>query len=282
MAKTLHLYRDPRLNSIESGECDLYLTVGSESLSGMVWRPGQGLLALGWWVYDAPCLEIDEAEPEIRRILAQEPLFSLPFARTSMAFAHAQLTFTPTRLFQSGREAEYFQLLLPGKPRMYQSRAIQAFDCYATYTTDQSVSALLQGYFPQGAETHIALPLAQQYSHLAKPEGNSVFVNLRHNLVQIAVFERQNLQLFNAYPFEHPNDLLYAVLLVYDQFRLNPAELPLRVSGYLLKQSEAYIQLARYFSQVLFVYVPFLDIPDAARKELPGYCFFDLFCLKGH
>jgi hypothetical protein len=282
MDKLIFSYQDRQLTLTEAGRCTLYLTIGTESLTLMVLNENQQCLALQGWHFATATAIFSDAEPALRRILGQEPIFSMPFRTVRYAFAHAQLTLVPNRLFRKEDMASYFKLLLPEGDYVYRAETIPEFDCYQVYALEASALRICHRYFPNGAELHIAGSLIRQFSKISSGSDHAIFANFRHQMVQICVLERNNLRYYNSFFFQHPNDLLYAVLLVYDQFRLSPLDVPLQIAGNLLEDSEVYRLLRRFIQKIEMVSLPNNFNLGAASSNLPPHCFFDLICLKNN
>lgn len=115
---------------------------------------------------------------------------------------------------------------------------------------------------------------------MATANDYEVFLNARNQAAQIAVFDRRNLLFYNAFRFEKPNDLLYFALLAYDQFRLDPAEIPLTVSGNLPEDSEIYRTLYRYVRAIRFASLPEKMVLPEGVENLPQHFWFDLSNLR--
>ena len=282
MDKLIFSYQDRQLTLTEAGKCALYLTVGTESLTLMVLNPAQECLALQGWHFATASQHFEGAEPALRRILGQETIFTYPFRYVRYGFANAQVTLVPNRLFRSDDLATYFKLLLPAGDFVYRSEPLPDFDCHLVYALETSVLRICHRYFANGAEVHVAGTLIRNFNKIAAGRDHAIFANIRNHMIQICVFERQNLRYFNSFGWQHPNDLLYALLLVYDQFRLSPLDLPLQVAGNLLQDSEVYRLLSRFIQKIDFVALPNQVSLGAAANNLPPHCFFDLVCLKNN
>jgi len=153
------------------------------------------------------------------------------------------------------------------------------FDCFLIYAVEESLRNICRPYFPNGRSIHLAAPLIRAFSTLHPRTDYEVMVNLRNQVAQVVVFDRQNLLFFNTFSFEHPNDLLYYLLMAYDQFRLNPLETPLTLAGNVLEDSDIYRLLYRYIRHIRFAHLPHHGQLPAAAVSLPPHCFFDLFTL---
>ena len=77
----------------------------------------------------------------------------------------------------------------------------------------------------------------------------------------------------NTYNFQAPEDVLYYVLFGFEQFDLNPEQIPLALAGSVSEQSELFDLLFKYVRNVsLYSHGP-RPIKDLAQhQELPLQC----------
>ena len=271
---------DARLNPDTAPHYSMNMVLGTDSISLLVAHPGGEVAALQTWLFSPADQPFDAVEWEIRRLLRDEWLFHLPYAHIHCALFHPNATLVPRRLFQHNALSDYFNLLLPPSDYTYGYDELPEFDAYLVYATAPGHAKLCPEFFPRARTRHLAVPLLR---HLRTVEGeleHRVFVNFRHQVAQIAVFERQNLLFYNACTFSASSDLLYFVLLAFEQFRLNPQETPLFIAGNLLLDSDVYRMLYRFVRDIRFVPAsPHFHLPPDAQV-LPGHCHLDLYALK--
>ncbi|MCB0531292.1 MAG: DUF3822 family protein [Lewinellaceae bacterium] len=272
--------KDSQLNTAKAPHCSFIGILGSESLSAIAVDNHDKLLALENWEYPHLPKSFEQAEREVRTILKQEPIFQLPFGQKHVALSHPNITLIPRRLFQHGKLPDYFHLVLPPGEYMYSYEELPEFDAYLVCATEKSQARLFSDFFPDARFRHNVTPVLRYVRKLAAVSEHTVFVNLRAKMAQIAVLERQNLLFFNTFHFSTPSDLLYYVLLAYDQFRLNPMQKPLTLAGNILKDSELYRILFRFVREVRFATPPVhIQLPPE-MESLQAHCLTDLLCLK--
>ncbi len=272
-------YTDNRLTADVATQCVLHVVLGADSISLLSADSSGAILALQSWAFSAEGQVFDQTEWSLRSVLRQ-PVFGLPFGHTHCGLFHRNATLVPRRLFQHGNLAAYFKLLLNPAEYIYAYDELPEFDAYLVYATEQGLAKLCTDFFPRARIRHLAVPLLRQARDVNASEEHRIFVNIRNQVAQIAVFERQNLLFYNSFAFSASSDLLYYILMVYDQFRLDPRDIPLTVAGNLLEDSELYRLLYRFIRDIRFTALPgYYKMPTEAEL-LPGHCYFDLFCLK--
>lgn len=269
-------YQSELLNASTAASSALRMVVGVNGISLWV-KNREKTLALRTWNLNGTEQGFPTVESELRSIFGAEHLLGLPFETKICALGSAATTLVPRRLFDPENLDQYFRLLLQeDSTRNYGFEKLEAFDCYLVWAAEAGLMRLMEQYFHPKNITHIAGPLLRAFHERSPQEGYAVFVNLRGQSVQVAVFERRNLVFFNVFYFSKPSDLLYFILLAYKQFDLNPLDIPLTLSGTLIQDSEIYRLLLRYFRTLHFVALPAgFHLPEEART-LPPHFWFDL------
>lgn len=277
MDKSVFSFVDKRLNADTAATARRLLTVGAGGLHLAVLSEIGEVWALQAWHFQRP----GPTEQHIRMVMGQEPVLQWTYKHTSWAWAEPQATLVPRRLFHPDHLSDYFQILLPaGGQYHYGYESLSVFDCFLVYAIETSLHTWSEQHRPSGdSSQHLAGALLQNFHHIADFSDHQVFVHFRFQSLQIAVFERRNLLFFNSFEYQHANDALYYVLLAYEQFKLNPLDLPLMLSGSLVEDSEIFRQLKRYFRTLRFSPLPSsIQLPQSA-VELPAHYWFEVFSL---
>ena len=271
---------DNRLNTDTAPQCALNVVLGADSVSLLAADASGAMMAFHSRMLAGEETSFDQIEWQLRGILQQETLFGLPFGQIHCALFNRNATLVPRRLFQHGALSGYFKLLLNPADYIYAYDELPEFDAYLVYATEPALAKLCTEFFPRSRNRHLAVPLLRNARQTAANEEHRLFVNFRNQVAQMAVFERQNLLFYNSFAFSASSDLLYYVLMLYDQFRLSTQDTPLIVAGNLLEDSELYRLLYRFVRDIRFAELPaFYHLPTD-RPTLPGHCYYDLFCLK--
>ncbi len=270
-------FNNPGFGAEWSAHCYLSLIVGTEGFSMLVLGKNDAVQVLKTWHFSDAERDFQEVETSLRTVFGSEKIFAFPFAEARCAFSNLNATLVPRRLFDPENLPSYFKLLL--RPAEYEFRydELPEFDCMLAYAVEPMVTRMCGQYFPQAKMSHLATSLLKNWQRLASPNDYEVFVNVRNHVAQIAVFDRRNLLFYNAFQFEKANDLLYFALLAYDQFRLDPMEIPLTVSGQLLEDSDVYRALYRYVGVVRFAPLPVITTLPESTENFPEHFWFDLF-----
>ncbi len=280
MEKRIFDFTDSRLLAGAAALYELSVVAGTDGFSLLAADPTGAVLALKSWHFDNYDGGFDAVEPELRQIFDGEALLKEPFSRIRCAVFNRSATLVPRRLFNADQLPAYFQLLLPPGDWEYHYEALPTLDCFLVYALEKNTAGLLRRNFPATIITHLAAPLIQKTLEIISPDEQLILVNLRNEVAQIVAFERGNLLYYNTFSYDKASDLLYFVLLAFEQCRLNPEHIPLLLAGTVLQDSEIYKLLFRYVRNIRFAPAPDrYQLPPEAQP-LPDHLFFDLFSLK--
>ncbi len=272
---------DSRLTVETAPQYSLNIVLGADSISLLVAHHSTGeVAALQTWLITPADQQFEAVEWEIRRILRDDAVFHWPYMHIHCALFHRNSTLVPRRLFQHSALSGYFNLLLPPSEFTFGYDELPEIDAYLVYATTPGHAKLCQEIFPRARVRHLAVPLIRCLRTIDGVGEHRIFVNFRHQVAQIAVFERQNLLFYNTFAFSASSDLLYYVLLAYDQFRLSPLEIPLNVSGNLLVDSDVYRLLQRFIREIKFTASTGVYHLPPGAQVLPAHCHLDLYALK--
>lgn len=280
MEKRIFDFTDSRLAAGDAALYELGVAAGTDGFSFLVADPVGAVLALKAWHFDNYNGDFPAVESLLRQVLGSEWLLTAAYSRARCAVFNRQATLVPRRLFAADQLPSYLQLLLPAGDHVFGYAELPALDCFLVYALDAATDGLLRRNFPGAQITHLAVGWLHKCHELAPAGSARVFVNLRYEIAQIAVFERRNLLFYNAFNFDTANDFLYFALLAYDQCRLDPQETPLLLTGDLLEESAIYRQLYAYIRHLEFAESPGRYQLPPELSALPAHFFFDLFSLK--
>lgn len=280
MDKRSFEYTDSRLETGAAALYELNVVAGTDGFSFLAADPTGTILSLKSWHFD-PYEDTDQGPSSaIARILDKEPLLNAVFSHVRYAVFGAETTLVPRRLFNHDELPAYFRLLLPPGDFEFGHSALPDFDCYLAYAVEQELASVLRQRFPAAQNMHLAAPVLTRALKIISIDSTGVMANLRHGVVQIVALERGNLLFYNTFKFDTASDLLYFVLLVYDQCWLNPDQVPLYLAGELLPDSEIYKVLYRYIRHLNFVGPPLNYFWPHDVAAPPDHLFFDLYSLK--
>lgn len=258
MDKRILDYKDPWLTASTAGQCVLRAIFGADGATLVSNGPNGDIRYLQCSQFVHAGRFNHDPAVDLYALLDEAAVRTYPFADTHCLFFTPYATLVPRRMFDAGQLPAYLNLLLrPDTGALdYQFEPLPEFDCYLVYGIPPVFRQHARQFFPNAKMGHAVSPLLSYVHRMAPAEGFMVFANLRFQSVQLMVFDRRNLMFYNSFAFSDDADLLYFILLAYDQFRLDTKLVPLHLSGQIDVDAESYALLRRYLRQVRFASLP--------------------------
>lgn len=219
----------------------------------------------------------------LKELWSIDPIIALPYPTIHIAFIAPHYTIVPNKLYQDVDKAAY---LAPLKQRSintesYQVNNLDLLAAKLVFSVPQIAINFFQSQYTQpityyNSFTPLLNSIATQMQPLADKH---VWINVHPTVLQVVLFDGQDLIFSNQFPFQSEKDFLYFVLLIYSQFKLDPETAPLHISGQLVKESAIYKKLYHYIRNISFLEIPKTHQLNTHLMESPEYFFFDLLSI---
>lgn len=205
------------------------------------------------------------------------------YRSTKIVITTPHFTLVPSKFYNSSEHETYLKNITPLSENdwiMKDDFKNQAFK--NVFVGDKQLINFIQTIFPQHCTIHhVSTALIEGFQKVAElRQGHQVFANIRDGLVQILFFDGKDLVFANSYPFQFSQDLVYYLMMVYEQFKLNPETIPLSISGYLTQDSDIFKFIYRYIRHVNFIQAPLYFRFGQQFTGIPQHFYFDLFSVK--
>jgi hypothetical protein len=276
MDNRVFTFKDEQLNAADAANGRLMILAGKEGISMLAKSADNKILALDAVESSLKGGNLAYWDEDFKDFLAAHPLMGMAFQETKIAISTPLVTLVPDRLFSPDEYQSYFKLLsAPENGRIYGHEPIEGFGCHLVWAASQGFQPLFEKSNPR----HLAACLIEQYRKLADNSNYSIFINVRSQVAQVALFDQGALIFYNSFEFVKPVDLLYFTLLAFDQFKLDPQHTPLHISGCLLESSDTYKLLFKYIKDIRFL-PPVSEVNlQAIEAQFPRHYWFDLLSL---
>lgn len=215
---------------------------------------------------------------QLEHLFQQEEHLNLPFQSVSIQWIAPHFTIIPNKLYSSEDIKQYLIPLKesPAEEEKYAADRLASVNAHLIYSIPAATKQLLNQQFSRNYQLkHSFTSLIEEFSRQAG-SGKEVFLNIRDYSLQAFFFDNKELIFVNQFTFQSEKDFLYYVLLIYDQFKLNQMEVPLKIAGTLSNDSMIYNQLYRYIRHISFIHLPIIFQSDLDLKEHPEHLFFDV------
>ena len=258
---------------------DLNILVGNDSIYYMVTDAQFNILILKSFHFD---LKKEKTQlSNLRDAFFDDYILKEPYRSTHIVFATPHFTLVPTKFYDETKKETYFRNITN-----LSSSDLIIYDTLQTgfqnvFVIDNQLLTFAKSIFPQAEVRHVFTPLILGFQGIAElRQGHQLFANVRDGWIQILFFDGKDLLFANAYPFKNTSDLLYFILLVYEQFKLNPETIPLSISGSLTLESDIYKTIFRYIRHLQFVPTPAYVRLGNQFTGVPPHFYFDLYSIK--
>lgn len=278
MADSKISYQDAGLDYQQAAKCEAYTIIGSDALSMLAVDDSGVVTAAVYYPFNNAWT--DASTPALRAVLASDDVFRLRFRNHFCAIFHPRFTLVPSRLFNPANLHPYFSLLLSENNMIYGYNRLPDMDCVAVYAhkeEEQHISMQLSG---RDSAPHLAAAFLRAAQFAAPVQGHSLIVNVRNRSAQVAVFDRQHLLYYNVTPNDGPADLVYYIMVLFDQFRLSQQTTPVFLAGNIHAQEESVGLLRNFIERVAFIPAQEKHHFPALSNPIPEHFFFELISLR--
>ena len=259
---------------------ELCLLVGSDSVYYMVNDAQLNVLALKSFHNDR---KKDRTQlSTFKDAFFEDTLLKEPYRVTKIVFTTPHFTLIPNKFYNDAQRPIYFENLtdLPDNT-VFETDSLKNIDFKNVYALEKPMFGFTLTTFPQAKRFHVFTALIQGCQKMAEMrQGHQIFANIRDGFVQILFFDGKDLVFANAYPFQTPQDLIYYIMMVYEQFKLNPESIPLSISGNMTEDSDIFKYIYRYIRLVNFISAPTYFRLGQEFTGVPQHFYFDLFSIK--
>lgn len=218
---------------------------------------------------------------ELKKIFSREDLLGYLFRRVKITMPDIQPVLVPARLYNEYEKTTYFtELMSEGKAESIHNDEVEELALQILYPTDPMLVAVLKKQFPTAKFYNNTTPFLLGCRKTTHEEvRHHLHVHFTQKNIYVSLFDQKNLLFSNSFNYQTAGDVLYYILLTYNQHGLDPATLPLNISGQILSNAEIFKTLYRYIGELNFV--PFPSFLNFSRKfnEVPSHFFFDLYSL---
>jgi len=260
-----------------SSSYELSILLGVDSFAYIVSDSQQHILALKDFDFDGDA----SFENQLKAILNLEHYLKLPQRNIRVGIANQKAILLPGRLYQEQEKKTYLGELTQVKDDLeVRADNLAAMDIKNVYAIDRVVYNALYREFPGCRLFHLnTVLLLGFHKHASIQHNKCIYIHTRERFLFIALFEEGKLLFANSFSYNSAKDFLYFVLLVFKQFDLDSAEIPVFLSGQLVEESEVYRLLFRYLKQISFLDPPAFFQFGPKMKSLDSYFYYDLFSL---
>jgi hypothetical protein len=228
-------------------------------------------------------ISLSELEEKVSDIQGNDEFLTREYKSVYFSYQSPRYTLIPGPLFNKDNLRTFFEFnhVLEDLDEIHYN-GFKNIDAYNLFVIPAELSRLAYRSFVDVRFFHQSTPLIEHglMSHGGKSSRKTVVVNIYGNNVDIVVIQGDNLLLCNTFPWKDEKDLVYFILYVYEQLKLDGTETPLYLSGEISKSSPLNELLKSYIRKIGFEKRNDHFIYSYTFNEMDYHRFINLFNLK--
>lgn len=268
---------DDTFNQKQSFQYKLFILVGVNSFLYLVTDQNKNVSLLKEYTFGSRT-NTQLLGERIHRLFKDDGLLKLSYAEAKVAFLGSRQTFVPNRLYNPEQKTTYLEHVSDiGASKLIEANQLTLLRAYNVFPIDHATHTYLKQMYPRVQFFHNTSALYIGFHQQAVHNGNSLFLNVREEFAQLFFFKNKELLFSNTFQFKSPKDLVYYVLLVYEQFKLDPKVQSIQVASEFEEGGEFHKSLHRYIAHIQPVLPPKgFNFSEKTHKQLSNHLFFDV------
>jgi len=208
-------------------------------------------------------------------IINTDEILKLNFHKSKIIFTNFPCTLIPKELFLEEHSKELLELTSDTYEVM-QSDFIEEIAAYLLYTIPKEISSTIFTFFPKAQQKAQQAILIEQFSN-SNSNDNNAYLHISENILNITIFKNDKLIFNNSFSVETKEDLLYFTLFTFEQLKINPDKINVRLYGDILYGDQNYKLLYEYIREIKFGEKPKNLNLAGKLKDLKGHQLYGLF-----
>lgn len=207
------------------------------------------------------------------------------FNKVYLQIATNRVTIVPESFFKEENYADFFNFSFPKiNDNIIKYQLLQSPQVFLIFDVDKEILQFAEEKF-SGVEIipHAAAFINNNLkkSTLAGDElNNKVFVQVFKKFIDIMYVKDKNLKFYNTYSYKTSNDILYYIINLFEQLKINREKTDLVISGLIEKNDIAIINLKKFIKFVSFESLDKDFNYYYKFQEIPPHYFFNFLSLN--
>lgn len=231
--------------SERSSEYLLFIQPDNDALTYCVFDPGEGI----YKAFVRHPLHLRSSAPEIKdrleEIIRKDNNLSLKYKEVRVLHYSQNSTLVPSELFDENLAAEYLRYnhYTDVESDIF-TDFIEAISAYNVFSIPVNIISVFRDNFEQVTFNHHSSQFICNSSFSALNDEYTVHAGINKGFIDVAVFRRRDLELYNNFQYAGEADMLYYILFVYKQMLLDIEKTHLVISGE-MSSKLSYIEILR-------------------------------------
>jgi hypothetical protein len=228
-------------------------------------------------------IDIPMFEEKVSDIQGNDEFLNREYNSVYFSFQSPRYTLIPGPLFDKDNLRTYFEFnhVLEETDEIHYN-GFKGIDAFNLFVIPSGIAELAGRSFGDVRFFHQTTSLIEHglISHGGKSPRKTAMVNIYANNIDVIVIQGENLLLCNTFPWKEEKDLVYFILYVYEQLKLEGTETPLYLAGEISRQSHVFEMLKSYIRKITFEKRNEHFVYSYTFNEIDHHRFINLFNLK--
>lgn len=192
-----------------------------------------------------------ETLEKLKSELASNTKFSDDFESVKVIHHNELATLVPKELYDESNNAEYLKYnskIL--KTDFIASDELKNHNAVSVYVPYVNINNYIFDTFGAFDYNHASSVFVDITQSMVADDETSVFINVDSNTMQMVIYKNTDLQLYNFFEFDTPEDFIYYILFTCEQEQLNPETLKLFLVGGIKEKDTNYDIAYKYIRNV--------------------------------
>jgi hypothetical protein len=260
--------------------CHLSIQAGPDGLSFTIFAPSKNkYIALKHYGFGE---EIpDYKYPDIlNKLFNEDEFLQKDFMSIFCIWNNPRTTLLPSVLFEQGKIRQYYEFnqVLNDLDELH-ATLIKSLDAYLIFPIHHEIANVLIKQYPAMKLFNQAIPFIEYAMHNHDETTDTVHLNIHNNFFDIIVIRDKSLVLHNTFRYRNAEDIAYFILNIYDKVSLDPAEVPVYISGQAEKNSDKMNHLRKFIKTIRFSTQDIRFNYSYTFNRIPEHYFVTLFSL---
>ncbi len=218
---------------------------------------------------------------QIHDIFNIDRLLKLSYGEVKLAFSSRKQVFVPNRIYNPAHRATYLKhTTTPSASDQVYANDITPLHAQNVFSVDHATLNFLEQMYPNVQTLHISSALYMGFLEQTDDNESRFFLCFRDSNLYLFLFQGRELIFSNNFYCEFPNDLVYYVMLIFNQFNLNPQQQIVLVSGDFVENGAYHKALSSYIQYIHPVDKPkFIKFTESTESRLNNHAYFDVMSI---
>lgn len=263
--------------SSESDEAlHLFINAGNQGIAFTEWDKETDTFLSVQVFHFTKQMSKNEVAIAIDDILQTEALLHKKFVKTEIIWSCTESILVPNAYFDKGLRKDTLGIVygdLNGS--VLKDELVLQHQLHNVYAVPVKVENSIAQKFPYGIQSHQSSLMVD----IEPNEKDLLYCNFNTDSLTVLLRKKGQLQVIQNFDFNTPEDVVYHVLNVCQQFEVDASGTVLTASGMIDAKSNLYNELYKYVPSIKFLALPGNHNYTAAIKEYPEHYFSHLFAL---